>query len=281
MRRRVEGARGDGGTVELTPDRILITDRVAIVTGAACGIGEATAVALARFGADVAVCDRDSEGLETTVGRIEAAGRRAYAEVFDVRDADAVNGFVAAVAAGLGPVDILVNNVGGGFHASFADLSVGGEAALVAENFGTVTNAVRAATGHLAHGAAIVNVTSVEAHHAAPGFGVYAAMKAAVEQFTRTLALELSDRAIRVNAVAPDMIPTPGDVDLAEASGAMSGEHHPTPLRRFGSVEECAAVIVFLASDLAAFVTGASVPVDGGTTAGGPWKVALDGTFRM
>lgn len=267
--------------MELTPDRILITDRVAIVTGAACGIGEATAVALARFGADVAVCDRDSEGLETTVGRIEAAGRRAYAEVFDVRDADAVNGFVAAVAAGLGPVDILVNNVGGGFHASFADLSVGGEAALVAENFGTVTNAVRAATGHLAHGAAIVNVTSVEAHHAAPGFGVYAAMKAAVEQFTRTLALELSDRAIRVNAVAPDMIPTPGDVDLAEASGAMSGEHHPTPLRRFGSVEECAAVIVFLASDLAAFVTGASVPVDGGTTAGGPWKVALDGTFRM
>ena len=267
--------------MELTPDRIRLTDRVAIVTGAARGIGEATAVALATFGADVAVCDRDGAGLATTVAQIEAAGRRAVSGGFDVRDADAVEGFVADVVARLGPIDVLVNNVGGGFHAAFADVSAGGEAALVAENFGTVTNCVRAADAHLASGAAIVNVTSVEAHHAAPGFGIYAAMKAAVEQFTKTLALELSGRGIRVNAVAPDMIPTPGDAELATTSGAMSADHHPTPLRRTGAPQECAAVIVFLASDLASFVTGASIPVDGGTTAGAAWKVALDGTFRM
>lgn len=267
--------------MELNPEQILLTDRTAVVTGAAQGIGAATAIALARFGADVAVCDRDADGLATTVAAIEAEGRRAYSAVLDVRDGDAVEAFFDALSAELGDVDVLINNVGGGFHAVFADVSAKGEAALVAENFGTVTNCIRAAMDRLASGAAIVNVTSVEAHHAAPGFGVYAAMKAAVEQFTKTLALELSDRGIRVNAVAPDMIPTAGDADLAAASGAMSTEHHPTPLRRMGSPEECAAVIVFLASDLASFVTGASIPVDGGTSAGAAWKVALDGTFRM
>lgn len=267
--------------MDLNPERILLTDRVAVVTGAARGIGAATAVALARFGADVAVCDRDPDGLAATVAAIEGEGRRAHAGVFDVREAEPVEGFFADLTAAFGPIDVLVNNVGGGFHADFADVSARGEAALVAENFSTVTNCVRAGLDRFADGAAIVNVTSVEAHHAAPGFGVYAAMKAAVAQFTKTLALELSDRGIRVNAVAPDMIPTEGDAQLAAASGAMSTAHHPTPLRRMGSAEECAAVIVFLASDLAGFVTGASIPVDGGTTAGASWKVALDGTFTM
>ena len=265
----------------ITPEHILLTDRVAVVTGAARGIGKATAITLARFGCDVAVCDREAEGLTATAAQIEALGRRVVSEVFDVRDGDLVDAFFSRVTAELGPVDVLVNNVGGGFHAPFSSISPKGETALVAENFGTVTNCVRSALGYLADGAAIINVTSVEAYHAAPGFGIYAAMKAAVEQFSKTLALELSDRGIRVNCVGPDMISTPGDADLAGASAAMSPDHHPTPLRRMGTPEECAAVIVFLASDLASFVTGISIPVDGGTTAGAAWKVALDGTFRM
>ena len=180
----------------------MLTDRVAVVTGAAQGIGEATALALASLGAHVAVCDRQADGLAETVAAIEATGRRVLHDVFDVRDADSVESFMAQVAAELGPIDILVNNVGGGFHAEFAGVSPKGEAALIAENFGTVTNSVRSALDRLADGAAIVNVTSVEAYHAAPGFGIYAAMKAAVEQFTKTLALELGGRGIRVNCVA-------------------------------------------------------------------------------
>ena len=265
----------------VSADQLMLTDRIAVVTGAAQGIGEATALALASLGAHVAICDRQADWLVETADAIDAMGRRVLADVFDVRDAEAVESFMARVANELGPIDILVNNVGGGFHAEFAGVSPKGEAALIAENFGTVTNSVRSALDRLADGAAIVNVTSVEAYHAAPGFGIYAAMKAAIEQFTKTLALELGGRGIRVNCVAPDMIPTPGDAGLAADSSAMSTEHHPTPLRRMGSTDECAAVIAFLASDLASFVTGTSIPVDGGTVAGAAWKVGLDGTFRM
>lgn len=265
----------------VSPEQIMLTNRVAVVTGAGQGIGEATARGLAQFGCRVAVCDRNPDTLATTVDELRDRGADVYSAVLDVRDPAAVESFIAEVVDQFGAIDILVNNAGGGFHARFADVSLNGEAALVAENFATVTNGVRFALPHLAEGASIVNVTSVEAHHASPGFGVYGAMKAAVEQFTKTLALELADRGVRVNCVAPDMIPTPGDEGLAEASGAMSGEHFPTPLRRMGSTDECAAVILFLSSDLASFVTGASIPVDGGTTAGAAWKVARDGTFRM
>lgn len=255
--------------------------RVAVVTGAAQGIGEATALAMADLGADLAICDRDAEGLGTTAAAIEQRGRRVLIEVMDVRDDDAVEAFMGRVDTELGPLDVLVNNAGGGFWSTFEGVSARGEHALVRENFGTVSSCVRHGVPRMNNGGSIVNVTSVEAYHAAPGFGVYSAMKAAVQQFTQTLAVELGGRAIRVNCVAPDMIPTPGDEGLGDDSGALIEGLHPTPLRRVGSAEECAAVICFLASDLASFVTGSSIPVDGGTVAAGSWKVRLDGTFGM
>lgn len=265
----------------LTPDRILLTDRVAVVTGAAQGIGAATAVALARFGADVAICDMQGDPLAATVAAVEETGRRCVSAVLDVRDADAVEAFLADVHDQLGAIDILVNNVGGGFHALFAEVSPKGEDVLLRENFGTVTNCLRSGVDRMNDGGSIINVSSVEAYHAAPGFAVYAAMKAAVQQFTQSLALELGGRGIRVNCIAPDMIPTPGDASLAEASSPMIDGLHPTPLHRMGDADECAAVIAFLASDMASFVTGSSIPVDGGTVAGAAWKVRLDGTFGM
>jgi NAD(P)-dependent dehydrogenase (short-subunit alcohol dehydrogenase family) len=256
-----------------TPDRMLLTDRVAIVTGAAVGIGRATAAALAAFGAHVALCDRDAENLASIAAELEGAGRKVVTGVLDVRDGDAVRAFVGSVHDSLGPVDVLVNNAGGGFRAPFLDVNDKGQDALVRENFSSVTNFVRATVPVMPdRGGSIVNVTSIEAHRAAPGFAVYSAMKAAVANLTKSLALELGSRLVRVNCVAPDVIPTPGigDVDVR------------TPLPRPGHVDDVAAAVVYLAGDASSFVTGVTLHVDGGNLAAGGWRRAAltdDETF--
>src|SRR4051794_21464738 len=107
----------------ITPASVLLTDRLVLVTGAAQGIGAAVATTVARFGADVAICDRDAAGLASVAGEIEAAGRRAVTGELDVRDGDAVREWVAT----LDPVTALVNNAGGGFHAAFADVNDKGQ----------------------------------------------------------------------------------------------------------------------------------------------------------
>ena len=244
----------------LTPGSALLTDRVVLVTGAAAGIGAATARAAAAFGADVVVCDRDEGGLAATAAAVRELGRTATTGVFDVRDADAVRTFVA----GLPVVHVLVNNAGGGFRSDFLGVSDKGEAALVAENFTSVTTFVRAVVPLMPTDGrgSIVNITSIEAHRAGPGFAVYSAMKAAVANLTKSLALELGDRRIRVNCVAPDVIPTPGiDGDLPVK----------TPLPVAGNVDDVAGAVLYLASDLARFVTGTTLHVDGGNHAAGGW----------
>ncbi len=255
----------------LTPDAMRLDGTVAIVTGAAVGIGRAAALALAAFGADVAVCDRDEPELADTVAGIEEAGRRAFPGLLDVRDGDAVHAWVTEVAEHLGRVDVLVNNAGGGFFAPFLDVNDKGQDALIRENFTSVTNFVRSAVPYMPQtGGSIVNITSIEAHRAAPGFAVYSAMKAAVANLSLTLALELGERMVRVNCVAPDVIPTPGIGDVPVK----------TPLPRAGHVDDVAAAVVFLANPaLSGFVTGTTLHVDGGNRAAAGWHREPDGSF--
>jgi NAD(P)-dependent dehydrogenase (short-subunit alcohol dehydrogenase family) len=249
----------------------LLTGRKALVTGAARGLGEAVALAFARFGADVALCDRDAEGLAATADGVESAGRRAVSAVLDVRDADAVARFVEEVTGAFARLDVLVNNAGGGFHAAFLDTSAGGQEALVAENFTSVTHFVRASVPRMPAGGSIINLTSIEAHRAGPGYAVYSAMKAAVANLTRSLALELGDRRIRVNCIAPDVIPTPGVGD----------SFPPTPLDRRGHPDDVAGAAVYLASSLSDFVTGTTLHVDGGNHAAGGWRRGASGGFEV
>ena len=254
--------------------------KVAIVTGAAQGIGAAAAGALAAFGADVAICDRNVDGMHETAADVESFGRRCETGELDVRDRPAVEAWVDGLGETFGSIDILVNNAGGGFYSSFLEVSDNGERALIDENFTSVATFVRACVPLMENGGSIINVTSIEASRAAPGFGVYAAMKAAVENLTKTLALELAPRAIRVNAIAPDAIPTPGDEDLGDAAtqGQREAYGRKVPLG-WGTVDDCAGPIVFLASDLSTFVTGTIVHVDGGSMAASGWTRRDDGTY--
>jgi 3-oxoacyl-[acyl-carrier protein] reductase len=267
------------------PDDALLTDRVAVVTGAAQGIGRATALALARFGADLALCDRKADGLAATAAEVERLGRQVVTAEIDVRDPEGVITFLEQVESRFGHVDVLVNNAGGGFWSPFLDVTPKGQDALVRENFTSVTLFIRGCVPLMGErGGSIVNVTSVEAHRAGPGFAVYSAMKAAVENLTKTLALELAERRIRVNCVAPDMMPTPGDEGLTADSGAMASADRTwsaQPLPDDGSAEDAAAVIAFLGGDLSRFVTGSTIHVDGGTWAAGGWKQAADGTWIL
>jgi NAD(P)-dependent dehydrogenase (short-subunit alcohol dehydrogenase family) len=259
-------------------DPLRLDGRVAIITGAAQGIGEATARIFAHCGATVALCDRvetDAFHAFEDTSDTEVRRPRTLRRVLDVRDADAVTGFVNEVVASCGQVDILVNNAGGTFAAPLLATSEKGEERLVAENFTQVTRLIRLVVPHMTAGGAIVNVTSIEAHQAAPGFAIYAAMKAAVENLTKSMALELAPQGIRVNAVAPDALSSTGERDTREQflSHDLPFEPvHEPPLGFFGSPDDAAWAAVFLASDAGRFITGTTLHVDGGTHAAGGWR---------
>jgi NAD(P)-dependent dehydrogenase (short-subunit alcohol dehydrogenase family) len=263
----------------LTPDSLLVRDRIAVVTGAGAGIGKGVALALARFGADVAICDRDATTVEQTRVECEALGRHVLAHHLDVRDADGVTRWFDAIRAEFGRVDVLVNNAGGTFQALFADTSPRGEDTLIRENFTSATDVIRKALPLVTDGASIINVTSIEAWRGCPGLSIYGAMKAALENLTMSLALELGHRQIRVNTVAPDSIVSPGGQDVATRPpseftlpGLGQGSYVPsTPLRFLGDPDDVAAAVLYLASPMSRFVTGSTLRVDGGNHAAGGW----------
>jgi NAD(P)-dependent dehydrogenase (short-subunit alcohol dehydrogenase family) len=252
----------------LSRDAALLTDRVAVVTGGGSGIGRGIANGLAAFGARVAVWERNQD--TCTAAAAEVGG---LACPTDVRDPDQVDAALQRTVAELGTPTILVNNAGGVFWSGLLDTSVNGWDALIRSNLGHVllcTQRVARVMVDAGVGGSIVNITSIEGTRAAPGYAAYAAAKAGVINLTQTSALELAPHGIRVNVLAPDVTWTEGLESLAP-DGAAAGLGDMVPMGRVGHVDEMAGAAVFLASDLSSYVTGALLPVDGGTAAAGGW----------
>jgi 3-oxoacyl-[acyl-carrier protein] reductase len=253
--------------------KAFLTDRVALVTGAGAGIGKGIALAFAAFGARVAPLDVQEDAVRRTAADIEAAGGQALALTTDVRDAVALEAAVEQTVARFGSLDVLVSNVGGTFRAGFLDTTEKGWDALVRTNLKSVLHGVRLVAPRMiaqGRGGSIIHVVSIEAERAAPLYAVYAACKAAVVSFTKSMALELAPHQIRVNALAPDICLTEGLAQLVDDADR-ARHRHIVPLGRAATPEDVAGAAVFLASDLAAYVTGVTLPVDGGTHAAGGW----------
>jgi len=254
--------------MSIDPSAVDLRGRVAVVTGGGAGIGQAVAAGLAAFGASVAIWERDPETCATSAGAIGALGIPT-----DVRDAAEVDAALARTIDELGPPTILVNNAGGVFHSRLLETSENGWDALYRANLRHVllcTQRVgRALVGAELPGS-IINVTSIEGTRAAPGYAAYAAAKAGVISCTKTAALELAPHGIRVNALAPDITLTDGLLAVAPP-GAEARFGATIPMGRAGHVDEIAGAAVFLASDLASYVTGQTIHVDGGTEAAGGW----------
>ena len=196
----------------LDPSDILLTDQVAVVTGGGAGIGQGIALGLARFGADVAVFDIDPDRAQRTADAVSDLGRAALPVAVDMMDTDAVTGAVARAAEHFGKLTILVNNAGGVRGAAVPRAEPAQLAP--AHRHQPREHARRDRCGAPvmieAGGGSIVNVTSIEALRAAPMYAVYAACKAGMVNFTMTMALELAEHNIRINAIAPDQTITPG-----------------------------------------------------------------------
>jgi 3-oxoacyl-[acyl-carrier protein] reductase len=254
--------------MSMDPSSVLLTDRVAVVTGGGAGIGRGIARGLAAFGARVAIWERDPETTAAAAAEVGGLGITT-----DVRESAQVDEALARTSAELGPVSILVNNAGGVFLSPLLETSENGWDALYRANFKHVILCTqRVARTMVANGTggSIISVTSIEGVRAAPGYAAYAAAKAGVINFTKTAALELAPHGIRVNALAPDITLTEGMASVAPP-GAEERFGFTVPMGRPGHVDEMAGAAVFLASDLSSYVTGQTIHVDGGTQASSGW----------
>ncbi|ELZ19558.1 short-chain dehydrogenase/reductase SDR [Haloterrigena salina JCM 13891] len=248
-----------------------VAGETAIVTGASQGIGESIAKTLAAGGANVAICSRSMDRVGPVAEEINESDTdgEALAVECNVRERDQVQNLVDETVDEFGDIDVLVNNAGGEFVAPFEEISENGWQTIVDLNLNSTVHCTQLAGEVMREGSGgvIVNLSSVNGQHAAPGESHYGASKAAIIRLTETLAVEWAEHDIRVNCVAPGLVQTPG---VAETLGIDSEDMPPreNAERRIGHPEEIADVVQFLVSPAASFMNGETVTAKGVPRAG-------------
>jgi 3-oxoacyl-[acyl-carrier protein] reductase len=243
-----------------------LTNKVALVTGGSRGIGAAIAKRLAADGANVVITyTKGADAAASVVKEIERAGGKATAIQADATDAGAVNAAVEKTAATFGRIDILVNNAGTAIPKKFEETTLEEIDHMLSLNVRGALVATQAALKHMKNEGRIIMIGScVGERSMTPGLAAYSATKGAIKMFTQGLSREVGDRGITVNNVQPGPI----DTDLNPAAGDWAAPQKAnTALNRYGTVDEVAALVAFVAGPEAAYITGANLTVDGGTNA--------------
>jgi 3-oxoacyl-[acyl-carrier protein] reductase len=240
-----------------------------VVAGGSRGIGRSIALGFASAGASVSICARGKEALDATAAEIKALGAKAHAAPCDLADKDAIAAYVGAAAGALGGIDILINNASG---FGGADTEDGWKKGFDVDVMATV-RASNAAIPHIERsgGGAIVNISSISGLGASARSTSYAAVKAAVINYTMSQGLMLAPKKIRVNSIAPGSIEFPGGVwDLSKTANPQlyNAILKSIPWARLGKPEEIANAALFLCSDQASWITGQTLTVDGGQMLG-------------
>jgi 3-oxoacyl-[acyl-carrier protein] reductase len=243
-----------------------LNNRVALVTGGSRGIGAAIAKRLAADGANVAITyTKGANAAASVVKEIERTGRKAIAIQADATDAGAVEAAVEKTVATLGQLDVLVNNAGTAIPKKFEETTLEEIDHMLSLNVRGALVATQVALKYMKNGGRIIMIgSSVGERNMTPGLAAYSATKGAIKMFTQGLSREVGDRGITVNNVQPGPI----DTDLSPAAGDWAAPQKAnTALNRYGTVDEVAALVAFVAGPEAAFITGANLTVDGGTNA--------------
>lgn len=255
-------------------ERLNLAGKVGLIIGGAGGLGWPCALDLARSGVHLFIVDRDEERVKECLAALGDLDVTVRVRTCDARDEASLHMVFAEVEEEFGRLDLLVNVVGGTYHQLFKDSNPRGWDALIRANFLWLLHATKLAIPLMERGkrgGSIINVTSIEAHRAAPECAIYAGMKAAVLNFSRSLAVELAESGIRVNTVAPDRIPTEHLPSIGGTEAGNLAIRIGIPLGREGEGEDFSGCVLFLASDLSRYVTGSSILPDGGTMAASRW----------